>query len=179
MLLEDRSYWSKISENSVFFPMRGRRSGKESVFKCLFFKRYVKIKGMLLKWRNLVVVNYIAKVTIYVKNQEEAKLFWTEKMGFVCHEQPMGPHIKWMEVRPNEGEKTSFVIYERDLMLKQNPQANVSHPNIILSTTEIEATYKKMQDKGVTVGPLQVMPYGKMFSFEDQDGNKYLLREDK
>ena len=69
MLLEDRSYWSKISENSVFFPMRGRRSGKESVFKCLFFKRYVKIKGMLLKWRNLVVVNYIAKVTIYVKNQ--------------------------------------------------------------------------------------------------------------
>ena len=38
MLLEDRSYWSKISENSVFFPMRGRRSGKESVFKCLFFK---------------------------------------------------------------------------------------------------------------------------------------------
>lgn len=64
-------------------------------------------------------------------------------------------------------------------MLKQNPQANVSHPNIILSTTEIEATYQKMQDKGVTVGPLQVMPYGKMFSFEDQDGNKYLLREDK
>ena len=23
------------------------------------------------------------------------------------------------------------------------------------------------------------MPYGKMFSFKDQDGNDYLLREDK
>ena len=61
------------------------------------------------------MVNYIAKVTIYVNNQEEAKQFWTEKMGFVCHEQPMGPHFKWMEVRPKEAEKTSFVIYEKEL----------------------------------------------------------------
>ena len=132
-----------------------------------------------MSWRNESVVNYIAKVTIYVNNQEEAKQFWTEKMGFVCHEQPMGPHFKWMEVRPKEAEKTSFVIYEKEVMLKQNPKANVSHPNVILSTTDIEGAYQQLQANGVKVGELQIMPYGKMFTFEDQDHNIYLLREDQ
>lgn len=132
-----------------------------------------------MSWRNESVVNYIAKVTIYVNNQEEAKQFWTEKMGFICHEQPMGPHFKWMEVRPKEAEKTSFVIYEKELMLKQNPKANVSHPNVILSTTDIEGAYQQLQANGVKVGELQIMPYGKMFTFEDQDHNIYLLREDQ
>ena len=125
------------------------------------------------------MINYIGKVTIYVNNQEEAKKFWTEKMGFVCHEQPMGPNFKWMEVRPNEGAFTSFIIYEKELMQKKNPTANVGHPNVILSTQEIEKAYDQMKENGVEVGELQVMPYGKMFSFKDQDGNTYLLREDK
>lgn len=125
------------------------------------------------------MINYIGKVTIYVSNQEEAKQFWTEKMGFVCHEQPMGPNFKWMEVRPNEGAVASFIIYEKELMQKKNPTANVGHPNVILSTQEIEKAYDQMKENGVEVGELQVMPYGKMFSFKDQDGNAYLLREDK
>lgn len=125
------------------------------------------------------MINCIGKVTIYVSNQEEAKQFWTEKMGFVCHEQPMGPNFKWMEVRPNEGAVTSFIIYEKELMQKKKPTANVGHPNVILSTQEIEKAYDQMKENGVEVGELQVMPYGKMFSFKDQDGNAYLLREDK
>ena len=46
-------------------------------------------------------------------------------------------------------------------------------------TLAITAKAKEMKENGVEVGELQVMPYGKMFSFKDQDGNAYLLREDK
>ena len=28
------------------------------------------------------MINAISKVTLYVNNQEEAKAFWTEKVGF-------------------------------------------------------------------------------------------------
>jgi hypothetical protein len=35
-----------------------------------------------------------------------------------------------------------------------------------------------MKERDVSVGELQSMTYGKMFSFYDQDGNEYLLRED-
>lgn len=126
------------------------------------------------------MINKIGKITIYVNNQEEAKEFWTKKMNFVIKlEQPMGPNLTWLEVGPSEDEFTSFVIYEKQLMLAQKPDANVSHPNIILSTNDIETTYNELKSKGVNVKNLMIMPYGKMFNFEDQDKNEYLVREDK
>ena len=126
------------------------------------------------------MMNKIGKITIYVNNQEEAKEFWTKKMNFVVKlEQPMGPNMKWLEVGPSEDSFTTFVIYEKNLMLAQNPQANVGHPNIILSTDEIESTYNEMKTNEVEVGEIMKMPYGSMFKFKDMDGNDYLVREDK
>lgn len=126
------------------------------------------------------MINKIGKITIYINNQEEAKEFWTKKMNFVVKlEQPMGPNMKWLEVGPSEDSFTTFVIYEKNLMLAQNPQANVGHPNIILSTDDIESTYNEMKTNEVEVGEIMKMPYGSMFKFKDMDGNDYLVREDK
>lgn len=126
------------------------------------------------------MINKIGKITIYVNNQEEAKEFWTKKMNFVVKlEQPMGPNMKCLEVGPSEDSFTTFVIYEKNLMLAQNPQANVGHPNIILSTDDIESTYNEMKTNEVEVGEIMKMPYGSMFKFKDMDGNDYLVREDK
>lgn len=126
------------------------------------------------------MINKIGKITIYVENQAEAKQFWCEKLGFVvAFEQPMGPKMTWLEVAPEEGSETTFVLYEKGLMLAQNKEANVLHPNVILSTQNIEKSYEEMKAKGIEVGDLMKMPYGSMFSFKDQDNNSYLLREDQ
>lgn len=126
------------------------------------------------------MINKIAKITLYVNNQEDAKKFWTEKLDFVVKlEQSMGPNMKWLEVSPNESASTTFILYDKNLMMSQNPSTNVSHPSVILSTDDIENTYNKMKLNGVEVGELMNMPYGRMFSFKDLDGNEYLLREDK
>ena len=126
------------------------------------------------------MINKIGKITLYVNNQDEAKEFWTGKLNFVVKfEQPMGPGMKWLEIAPNQNEFTTFVLYDKNLMLKQNPSASVSNPTLILSSTDVENAYNKMKENGVEVGELNNMPYGKMFSFKDQDGNDYLLREDK
>lgn len=126
------------------------------------------------------MINKIGKITIYVNNQQEAKDFWINKMNFVIKlEQPMGPMMKWLEVGPSKDEFTTFIIYEKNAMLAQNLQANVSHPNIILSTTDIRETYDEMKNNGVEVSEIMNMPYGIMFKFKDQDGNDYLVREDK
>lgn len=126
------------------------------------------------------MINKIGKITVYVNNQEEAKKFWTEKLNFVVKfEQAMGPTMKWVEVGPSADEFTTFVLYDKNLMKAQNPSTNVEHPSILLSTTDIESAYEEMKAKDVEVGELMKMPYGKMFSFKDQDGNEYLLREDK
>ena len=116
------------------------------------------------------MINKIGKITLYVNNQEEAKKFWTETLEWVVKfEQAMGPNMKWLEVAPSQTEFTTFVLYDKNLMKTQNPAANVSHPSVLLSTTNIESAYDNMKSKGVHVGELMIMPYGKMFSFKDQD----------
>lgn len=126
------------------------------------------------------MINKIGKITLYVDNQEEAKKFWTEKMNFVVKfEQEMGPNMKWIEVAPNNSEFTTFVLYDKNMMKAQNPNTSIGHPSILLSTTTIDSSYEEMKKKNIEVGPLMSMPYGKMFTFKDQDGNNYILREDK
>lgn len=126
------------------------------------------------------MINNIGKITLYVNNQEEAKEFWTKKMKFVVKlEQPMGPNMTWLEVGPSEEAFTTFIIYEKNLMSVQNPQANVLHPNVILSTNDIEETYNEIKSNDIETTEIMKMPYGSMFKFKDQDGNDYLVREDR
>ena len=125
------------------------------------------------------MINKIGKITIYVQDQEQAKDFWVNKLGFVVKgEFPMGPGATWLEVGPSEDEFTTLVIYDKALMEKQNPSA-VAHPSILFSTSDVESAYEKMKQNGVEVDDLLKMPFGTMFNFKDQEGNTYLLREDK
>nr|WP_309101119.1 VOC family protein [Fredinandcohnia onubensis] len=125
------------------------------------------------------MINKIGKVTVYVEDQEQAKDFWVNKLGFVLKfEQPMGPEFSWIEVGPSKNEFTTLVLYAKAAMEQHDP-SKVSHPSILFSTTDIDSAYDKMNSNGVKVGELQKMPYGSMFTFYDQDGNQYLLREDK
>jgi lactoylglutathione lyase len=125
------------------------------------------------------MINKIGKVTVYVENQEQAKDFWLNKMGFVLKfEQPMGPNASWIEVGPSDDEFTTLVLYSKAAMEQQNPSA-VAHPSILFSTDDIEAAYEQMKQNGIEVEDLLKMPFGTMFTFKDQDGNSYLLREDK
>ncbi|GAA0321323.1 VOC family protein [Bacillus carboniphilus] len=125
------------------------------------------------------MINKIGKITVYVQDQEQAKDFWLNKMGFVLKfEQQMGPNAKWIEVGPSEDEFTTLILYSKSLMEKQNPSA-VAHPSILFSTTDIESAYEKMKQNGVEVEEMMRMPYGTMFKFNDQDGNSFMLREDK
>ncbi|WP_409250722.1 VOC family protein [Bacillus sp. SCS-153A] len=125
------------------------------------------------------MISKIAKVTVYVEDQQQAKDFWLNKMDFVLKiDQPMGPNASWIEVAPGENETLTFVLYSRAAMEKQNP-SKVAHPSVILSTTDIESAHEKMKQNGVKVDDIMNLPFGNMFTFYDQDGNEYLLREDQ
>jgi lactoylglutathione lyase len=125
------------------------------------------------------MINKIGKITVYVQDQEEAKEFWINKVGFVLKvEQPMGPDAFWIEVGPSEDEFTTLVLYSKSAMEQHQP-SKVAHPSILFSTTDIEAAYEKMKQNGVAVEEMLRLPFGNMFTFKDQDGNDYLIREDR
>lgn len=47
------------------------------------------------------MIKQIATVAIYVEDQQKAKTFWSEKVGFeVVANHPMGPNSFWLEVAP-------------------------------------------------------------------------------
>ena len=73
---------------------------------------------------------------------------------------------------------TSFVLYDKALMQQQNATVCVGHPSVILSTDNAERTYEQMKADDVAVGSLQQMPYGTMFTFQDPEGNSYLVRQE-
>ena len=126
------------------------------------------------------MINKIFKITIYVNNQEEAKKFWVDKMGFEVRreENMMGQH-KWLEVSPKDDDSTTFVLYDKNLMKSQNFSINVGHPSVMLYTKDIEKSYSDMKSIGIVVGEIMNYPYGKMYNFFDNDGNTYLLYSDK
>lgn len=122
------------------------------------------------------MIKRIDKITIFVSSQEEAKKFWTEKLGFVItFEQEMGPGMKWIEASPVGENNTTLVLYSKEAMQKQNP-AVVHHPLVMFKSDNPEEEWKSLNEKGVEVTDIQKMPYGTMFSFKDNDGNTYMVR---
>ncbi len=125
------------------------------------------------------MINKIAKVTIYVNNQDEAKKFWTEKLNFVTKIYETEGPLRWIEVAPKESEWVTIVLYDKNLMKTKYPNSNTDYKTVILSTEDLDNAYKEMKAKGVEVTQIVTMPYAKLFTFKDQDNNEYLLREDK
>lgn len=124
------------------------------------------------------MITNISRVTLFVDNQQQARDFWVKKMGFhVVAEQKL-EQGKWLEVAPPNS-AVSFVLYDKNLMKKQNPQAITTHPSLILSTLHLGNTRKTLKERDVDIEEIVTMPYGSMCTFYDPDGNAYLLREDK
>ena len=124
------------------------------------------------------MLDAIRKITLYVHDPEAALRFWTEQCHFVKRaDHRMGP-VRWLEVAPSDASPTSFVLYDKALMQQQNATVCVGQPSVSLSTDNAERTYEQMKADDVAVGSLQQMPYGTMFTFQDPEGNSYLVRQE-
>lgn len=125
------------------------------------------------------MIDKIAKITIYVNNQDEAKKFWTEKLNFVTKIDATEGPLRWIEVAPKESEWVTIVLYDKNLLKEQSPNANSDYKTVILSTQDLDNAHKEMKAKGVEVTDIITTDYARLFTFKDQDNNEYLLREDK
>ncbi|RDY28543.1 VOC family protein [Romboutsia weinsteinii] len=125
------------------------------------------------------MIHRIAKTTIYVNNQDEAKQFWTEKLNFVTKIDATEGPLRWIEIAPQDSEWVTIVLYDKNLMKEQCPSANADYKTVVLSTEDLDNAYNQMKAKDVEVTDIVTMPYARLFTFKDQDGNEYILREDK
>ncbi|RFU69490.1 VOC family protein [Bacillus sp. V59.32b] len=119
------------------------------------------------------MITKIATAAVYVEDQQKAKAFWTEKVGFdVFVEKQMGPGSFWLEVGP-KGAETALVVYPKSMMTNW---AELK-PSIVFLTDDIKKTYQTMKNNGVVFeGELNEMQWGTFATFKDEDGNSFLLK---
>ena len=119
------------------------------------------------------MIRTIGTVGVYVEDQEEARRFWVEKIGFeVRTATDMGKGHSWLEVAPR-GAETCLVIYPKKLA----PDWAEMKPSIVFRCDDIEDFCETLTAKGVAFSKsLEATNWGKFASFLDLDGNEFGLK---
>ncbi len=120
------------------------------------------------------MITGVTSVTVYVEDQNKAKTFWIEKIGFrLLKEIPMGADGSWTEVSPPEGD-TVLVIYPRAYMKNWDRM----QPSIMFSCKDIRQTYERLKKNGVAfLGEPMKMKWGTFAQFYDSEGYVHYLKE--
>lgn len=120
------------------------------------------------------MITNIMRITLTVSDQNIARDFWVNKLGFQVMTDIAMNDSHWLEVAPPNS-STHFVLYEK----KNIKQAKASHPSVILSCLHLGDTRKTLVQRGVKMDEIITMPYGQMCVFYDPDHHAYMLREDQ
>ncbi|MBS4203455.1 VOC family protein [Lederbergia citrea] len=126
------------------------------------------------------MISKVGQIMLYVNNQDEAKEFWTEKVGFsVISEEDNGQGMRWIEIAPTKEAETSIILQDKEFIAKMSPELNLGTPSLMFSSEDLDNLYSDLSNKNVTVGEIVNMPPGRVFNFADSENNYFAVMEIK
>lgn len=123
------------------------------------------------------MINAVSTVCVFVSDQDRAKAFYTEKLGFeVRIDAPMGSS-RWIAVAPR-GARTEVILYKMDENW-EHYRAVMGHSQAVtFDVTEIERLQADLKAKGVRiVSEPDRQPWGTYMMIMDEDDNSLMLVE--
>lgn len=116
--------------------------------------------------------NKIAIVSIPVSDQKASKSFYTDVLGGkVVEEMPFGPGTQWIRIEL-PGVETRIVL------ATWFPQMQPGClQGIVLTTDNIATTYADLNKRGLAISEIKKQPYGQEATFQDPDGNGWVLQQ--
>lgn len=118
----------------------------------------------------------VSQVVIPVRDQDEAKKFWVDQIGFEVVKDEVFGDERWIEVRP-PGTAVLIALVPR-APDDPAPRARDEHPDspVFFESDDIVETYRELSRRGVAfpTPPVQ-MHFGWWAMFADQDGTRYAL----
>jgi len=123
----------------------------------------------------VAVVGGVAQVVVEVEDQDRAKQFWTEKMGFeLAQDAPYGEE-RWLEVRTPD-KAVVLVLGVRRGERPTAPHPSLPTSNVMFYAEDLQQTYEELTTRGVQFPqpPVQ-QPFGWWSLFQDPDGNRFAL----
>ena len=131
------------------------------------------------------MITRLAHATIYVVEQEAAKEFYTEKLGFMVGEDMTVGDFRWLSVSPPGQPDLQLVLFKiaANEMMDETSAAQLRELVAkgamgvgVFATDDCHATYEELRGKGVEfISPPQVQPYGTEAVFKDNSGNHFSL----
>ncbi len=126
---------------------------------------------------------YIAHITLLVKNYDEAIDFYTQKLGFtVLEDNKLAETKRWVVVAPNNAKEAGLLLAKADGDVQARSVGNQSGGRVFLflRTDDFWRDYTEMCKKGLTfIESPKIEPYGTVVVFQDLYGNLWDLIEPK
>lgn len=120
------------------------------------------------------MIRKIKFTSVPVADQDRALAFYVDTLGFVLvTDQPMGPGLRWIEVKPPRGE-TGLALFT-----PTGQEARVgTFSGMSWECDDVEKTYQSLLAKGVEFAkPPERQAWGVMAIMKDSEGNQIVLSE--
>jgi lactoylglutathione lyase len=124
------------------------------------------------------MIDAVATVCIFVNDQDKAKAFYSDVLGFeLRQDSPMG-ESRWIAVAP-KGARTEVILYKMDQNWEHYRQVIGKSQAVTFNVTDIQDLYADLKAKGVRITQEpDPQPWGTYMMILDQDDNGLLLVEE-
>ena len=111
-------------------------------------------------------------ICVPVSDVDRAKAFYTEKAGFNAdHDHQVSDELRFVQLTP-PGSGCSIAIGTG-----LTTAAPGSIKGLQLVVPDIEAAREDLTARGLDVGEVQDLPWGRFLSFDDPDGNAWAIQQ--
>ena len=124
------------------------------------------------------MIKRVGTVTIFVEDQDRAKVFYTEKLGMELlsdDELWPGADARWLSVAP-AGAETQIVLYKFDSHWEHYRGTFKKSQSLTLQCDDIDETYRIFKERGVEFqGEPETQGWGRYVLMKDCEGNSLIL----
>jgi predicted enzyme related to lactoylglutathione lyase len=122
------------------------------------------------------VIKGVSKVVLAVEDQQQAKQFWTTRMGFrVTQDETFGDE-RWVEVAPPDGGPVLVLSPRPAGQPRPEVPDMLPHSPVFFTCDDIQRTHRELSERGVEfTAPPARMHFGWWALFSDQEGTRYAL----
>ncbi|MBG7609308.1 MAG: VOC family protein [Anaerolineae bacterium] len=126
------------------------------------------------------MIEKVGTVSVFVKDQERAKQFYTKILGLELRsDQPLFPGSpnRWISVAPS-GADTEIILYLPDENWEHYQQVVGKSQAVTLTVKDMQSYYKELLDKNVNfIQKPEKQPWGTYALIADSEDNHLILVE--
>jgi catechol 2,3-dioxygenase-like lactoylglutathione lyase family enzyme len=121
------------------------------------------------------VITNLNTVSLYVSDQQRAKQFYVDKLGFeLMKDADMGGMGRWIEVAP-KGARTGFVLADAAAFDKRDRVGGSA--DVTLRCSDVRALHAELVAKSVPVTEPETQAWGTFITVTDPDGHELLVSQ--